>query len=109
MKKILATLFFLGLTTTGFSQIRSAAGSAFLSGQTEDSVTVKCEGETSTCYTITPYPGDGGFVRFTAPALELDIVMPESGITINGQDLESLPLNLPGNTDYFKQFQMVED
>ncbi|SEH65947.1 hypothetical protein SAMN02927937_00737 [Paenimyroides aquimaris] len=109
MKTILATLFFLGLTTLGFSQTKTAAGSAFISSQGDDYISINCEGEASICYTITPYAGDGGYVRFTVPALEIDIVAPESSITVNGQSFDELPPNLPGNTDYFIQFQMVED
>lgn len=102
-------LFFLGMTTTGFAQTKTAAGNATISSQGDDYIAINCEGETGTCYTITPYEGNADYVRFTVPALEIEKVVPRSSITINGESFENLPPDLPGNTDYYIQFEIVDD
>jgi len=35
--------------------------------------------------------------------------VPRSSITINGESFENSPLDLPGNTDYYIQFEIVDD
>lgn len=46
------------MTTTGFAQTKTAAGNATISSQGDDYIAINCEGETGTCYTITPYEGN---------------------------------------------------
>ncbi len=113
MKKILATLFFLGITTTGFSQLletKEYSGRALVS-RTSNTIEVTCQPAERICFTLTRVSYDHGLVRLRIPDFLIDeIVAPAS--TINGQPIEDLP-NVPEDNSverhYIIELQPIED
>lgn len=98
MKKVLATLFFLGIATTGFSQTYTISGKATVFEASETKIDVFCGG-TGTCVKLTPISG-GGATRVEIPSIKFDKVIIAAS-SVNGTPLESLPTEIPGNDQLF--------
>lgn len=98
MKKILATLFFLGMATTGFAQWEiNFAGNASLEVQGDKMLIVTCNGE-GTCARIIGSPN--GEVHLLIPAYKLDLVLTPA-TTVNSVPVSSLPPQMPNGTYTF--------
>lgn len=103
MKKILATLFFLGLTTTSFAQWNiTIAGRADIEMPDDDTLIINCNGS-GTCVQII---ADATEVRLLVPDYNLDFQL--SACNVNGEPVQSLPSELPNGT-YYIDYQRIEE
>lgn len=98
MKKILGTLFFLGITTTGFAQWSvSVTNSIKIVSSNENIHILKYKKTEKTCFRLSGAPGGG--VRVEVPELEIDEVI--SSVEVNGTQAESLPPEIIGNGELY--------
>ena len=103
MKRVLTTLFFLGIATTGFAQWEiNFAGNASLEVQSDKKLIISCNG-TGTCARIVG--GSNGEVHLLVPAYKLDIIL--SSVSVNGMPAEALPPEMP-NGNYTFDYE-IED
>lgn len=98
MKKILTTLFFLGLTTVGFSQKYTVAGSAELILNDEYNTLIKCDGDSGVCASITVIV-DGWISRLEVPDCNIDKIVIKP--FVNGVYAGDLSGETPGNGELF--------
>lgn len=107
MKKILATLFFLGLTTTGFAQSpKTVDGNAALWPSSPGFITIGCAPSEATCFTLTKNWFSDSW-RLQAPTIGVDVnvLLP----TVNGVPAEDLPPRQDGGDKEFRIEYTVED
>ncbi|WKW45406.1 hypothetical protein P3875_06345 [Myroides sp. JBRI-B21084] len=98
MKKILATLFLLGIATTGSAQTYTVSGSAELILSDDFNTLVKCDGDSGTCVKVTVI-FDGWISRIEVPDCNIDKIVIRP--SVNGTPIENLNGITPGNGDTF--------
>lgn len=91
MKKVLTILLFLGVTTSGFSQIKTRTGKATLHPSAPNVIDISCRGTGEICYFIHKEFMEDKW-KITIPSLQVswEIQKPY----INGVPLEDLPDDL---------------
>lgn len=114
MKKILATLFFLGITTTGFSQlleVKEYSGRATVN-RTPTTIEIFCKPAESLCFSTTRLSTSHGLVMLRVPDYFIEeVVSPMS--TINGVPIDDFPNDNPEDNSverhYIIELQPIED
>lgn len=97
MKNFLVTLFFLGLTTTGFAQLvdtKTYEGRSAVNTRTPGVISLSCSPADRICFSVTQYRHHS-FVRLMVPDHGINVIATPMG-TVNGVPFENLP---PNNDD----------
>ena len=94
MKNLLAMLFFLGLTTTGFSQTRY--GDAILLMSAPGTIHLRCESGVQVCYSLTFVHDSFNRYRLQVPKFHIDYIVSPNAY-VNDIPVQDLPADIPGS------------
>lgn len=98
MKNFLSTLFFLGITTTGFAQMRPTAtfeGRSSVERPEPNVLIIGCGPAQRICFSVSPIMGRPNKYRLMVPDQGIDVIASPMS-TVNGTPFDQLPRNENG-------------